>query len=40
MLGLGSIEIALAIWLCLAASVGCVVYGLLNWNKGRDGGRS
>ena len=32
MLGLGSLEAALAVWLCLAAALLCVVYGALNWN--------
>jgi hypothetical protein len=31
MLGLGSLEAALAVWLCLAAALLCVVYGALNW---------
>lgn len=36
MLGMGSVEMALAYVLCLAASVFCVVYGVLKWNdKGR-----
>ena len=34
MLGLGSAEMALAYWLCIAASALCVVYGIVNWNKG------
>ncbi len=33
MLGLGSVEIAAVFWLCLLASLGCVAYGILNWNK-------
>jgi hypothetical protein len=33
MLGLDSLEAALAIWLCLAAALLCVVYGAVNWNK-------
>ena len=33
MLGLGSLEAALAFWLCLAATLLCVVYGAANWNK-------
>lgn len=37
MLGLGSVEIALVFWLCLAAALGCVVYGVVNWNnKGNE----
>lgn len=33
MLGLGSVEIALVYWLCLAAAALCVVYGIVNWNE-------
>ncbi len=33
MLGLGSVEMAWAYWLCLAAAAICVVYGLVNWNR-------
>ncbi|WP_338325281.1 symporter small accessory protein [Pseudodesulfovibrio senegalensis] len=33
MLGLGSVEIALVYWLCLAATALCVVYGIVNWNE-------
>lgn len=33
MLGLGSLEAALAVWLCLAAALLCVIYGAVNWNK-------
>lgn len=33
MLGFGSVTIALAFWLSLAASLLCVVYGILNWNN-------
>lgn len=37
MLGLGSVEIALAFWLSVGATVLCVVYGIVNWNnKGAD----
>lgn len=37
MLGLGSVEIALAFWLSVAATVLCVVYGIVNWNnRGTD----
>ena len=32
MLGLGSWDIALAFWLCILSSAGCVVYGILKWN--------
>ena len=38
MLGLGSVEIALAFWLSLGATALCVVYGIVNWNnKGAKG---
>lgn len=36
MLGLGSLETALAFWLTLAGAAVCVVYGIINWNKGGD----
>ena len=33
MLGLGSLEAALAFWLCIVATLICVIYGAMNWNK-------
>ncbi|WP_343219545.1 symporter small accessory protein [Pseudodesulfovibrio sp. JC047] len=36
MLGFGSIEIALAFWLSIGATVLCVVYGIVNWNNSGD----
>ncbi|MFW6415638.1 MAG: symporter small accessory protein [Thermodesulfobacteriota bacterium] len=33
MLGLGSLETALAFWLCIVATLVCVIYGAINWNK-------
>ncbi len=33
MLGLGSVEIALAFWMSIGATVLCVVYGIVNWNN-------
>ncbi|WP_172677124.1 symporter small accessory protein [Salidesulfovibrio brasiliensis] len=33
MLGFDTIEPAAALWLCLAASAWCVVYGIRNWNE-------
>ncbi|WP_018124344.1 symporter small accessory protein [Desulfovibrio oxyclinae] len=33
MLGFDTFEPAAALWLCLAASVWCVGYGLRNWNN-------
>ena len=36
MLGLTDIGIILAYTLCIAVAVLCVVYGIVNWNKGGD----
>ena len=36
MLGIEDNWVALAFLLCLASSALCVVYGLLNWNRGDD----
>jgi hypothetical protein len=33
MLGFGSVEIALAFWLSIGATILCVVYGIVNWNN-------
>ncbi len=33
MLGLGSMEIALAFWLSIGSTVLCVIYGIVNWNN-------
>lgn len=33
MLGLGSVEIALAFWLSVGATAVCVIYGIVNWNN-------
>ncbi|WP_324292101.1 symporter small accessory protein [uncultured Pseudodesulfovibrio sp.] len=33
MLGFGSVEIALAFWMSIGATVLCVVYGIVNWNN-------
>ncbi len=33
MLGLGSVEIALAFWLSIGATALCVIYGIVNWNN-------
>ena len=33
MLGLGSLETALAFWLCIVATLICIIYGAINWNK-------
>ncbi|NJB68704.1 hypothetical protein GGQ74_002377 [Desulfobaculum xiamenense] len=45
MLGFDNPEVALAMWLTLASAVACVVYGIVNWNRGGNdaegvGGRS
>jgi len=34
MLGLGDFSIFLAYILCIASAVACVIYGVVNWNKG------
>lgn len=36
MLGIEDPYVAAAYLLCIAASVLCVIYGLVNWNKGDD----
>ncbi|SKA74613.1 hypothetical protein SAMN02745704_00723 [Paucidesulfovibrio gracilis DSM 16080] len=36
MLGLGSVEIALAFWLVILCAAVCVVYGALHWNHGDE----
>lgn len=33
LLGLGSIETALPYWLCILSTIGCVAYGIKNWNN-------
>lgn len=33
LLGLGSIETALPYWLCIISTIGCVAYGIANWNN-------
>jgi hypothetical protein len=32
MLGLGSVEAAVAYWLCLGVSAFCIAWGLARWN--------
>jgi len=34
MLGLGDFWVALVYILCIASALLCLVYGLVNWNKG------
>ena len=36
MLGLTDVGILLAYLLCILSAVLCVVYGIINWNKGLD----
>ena len=36
MFGIESTSIWLAYLLCILSALLCVVYGLLNWNKGRE----
>ncbi len=36
MLGMGDFSIFLAYILCIASAVACVVYGIINWNKGKE----
>lgn len=36
MLGLGDFSVFAAYILCILSAVLCVVYGIVNWNKGRD----
>jgi len=36
MLGLGSFSIFAAFSLCILSAIACVVYGIVNWNKGDD----
>lgn len=40
MLGLGSVEIALAFWLSIGATIICVIYGIVNWNNSGAKGRN
>jgi len=36
MLGLGDFMIFLAFVLCILSALACVIYGIINWNKGAD----
>lgn len=36
MLGFSSISIFLAYFLTVVASLTCIIYGVINWNKGGD----
>ena len=36
MLGIPDVGIWLAYLLCIASTILCVVYGIVNWNKGDD----
>lgn len=33
---MGDVSIFLAYILCITATVACVVYGIVNWNKGKE----
>ncbi len=37
MLGMGDFSIFAAYVLCVASTLACVIYGVINWNKGGDG---
>ena len=36
MLGMGDLSIFLAYVLCVVSALACVIYGLINWNKGAE----
>ncbi len=36
MLGMGDFSIFLAYILCIASTLACVIYGVINWNKGAE----
>ena len=36
MLGFGDFSIFAAYWLCILSAIACVIYGVINWNKGGD----
>ena len=36
MLGMGDVSIFLAYILCIASTVACVIYGVINWNRGAE----
>ena len=36
MLGFDDVWILVAYLLCVASAILCVVYGLINWNRGRE----
>lgn len=36
MLGIQDLSIFLVVLLCLLCAAFCVVYGIINWNKGQD----
>lgn len=36
MFGLGDFWVSFAFSLCILSVIACVVYGVLNWNKGSD----
>ena len=36
MLGMGDFSIFLVYVLCILSTLACVIYGIINWNKGED----
>ena len=36
MLGMGDFSIFLVYILCIASALACVIYGIINWNKGGE----
>ena len=36
LLGMGDFSIFLVYILCIASAVACVIYGIVNWNKGAE----
>ena len=36
MLGMGDFSIFLVYILCIASALACVIYGIVNWNKGEE----
>ena len=36
MLGMGDFSIFLVYILCIASALACVIYGIINWNKGAE----
>ena len=36
LLGMGDFSIFLVYILCIASALACVIYGIINWNKGAE----